>query len=168
MAPNQCLHFIRVHNWAERRQEGSRGLNKMGITEPGEATVGSLKAAVRGPTQLSARGWRTETVRSEFGVFVWVCCLSARVMQDRRWPRHKGQVGLQRVWRRLLLCCSCEHQEESLDKEALIVVPVSGILILNALLILSLLIYCFVLGCLLTQFNRSFREWWQRWIGGSL
>lgn len=69
-------------------------------------------------------------------------------MQDRRWPRHKGQVGLQRVWRRLLLCCSCEHQEESLDKEALIVVPVSGILILNALLILSLLIYCFVLGCL--------------------
>lgn len=51
-------------------------------------------------------------------------------MQDRRWPRHKGQVGLQRVWRRLLLCCSCEHQEESLDKEALIVVPVSGILIL--------------------------------------
>lgn len=51
-------------------------------------------------------------------------------MQDRRWPQHKGQVGLQRVWRRLLLCCSCEHQEESLDKEALIVVPVSGILIL--------------------------------------
>lgn len=43
-------------------------------------------------------------------------------MKEGRWGRR--QVGLQRVWRSLLCCCG--RQDENLDMEALIVVPVSG------------------------------------------
>jgi len=45
-------------------------------------------------------------------------------MQERRWPLHSRPVGLQRV------CCCGRHQDDNLDMEALIVVPVSRFLLI--------------------------------------
>lgn len=53
------------------------------------------------------------------------------VMPERPWPLHSRQVELRRMWRSLLLCCCSQHQEENLDLEALIVVPVSEILMIH-------------------------------------
>lgn len=61
---------------------------------------------------------------------LWFFC--NKVMPERRWPLHNRQVELRRVWRSILLCCCGRHQDEKLAMEALIVVPVSEILILFA------------------------------------
>lgn len=65
-------------------------------------------------------------------------------MKEGRWPLHRRQVGLRRVWRSVLCCCG--HQDENLDMEALIVVPVSRTLLITDSLCVHLR---FVLLCVL-------------------
>lgn len=47
------------------------------------------------------------------------------VMQELRWPVHRQKVGLKGVWSGFGACCCTQNQDQDLDMEALIVVPVS-------------------------------------------
>lgn len=71
---------------------------------------------------------------------------------------HGRQVGLQSVWRSLILCCCGQHQE-NLHPEALIVVPVREILMQICSFNVNL-VFCVDLPANVTNYSGSGNTGW--------